>query len=174
MQTWGHENTTIYCAGTSLKKHDICHAMLKNIFDPQKVKVDDINDFCKNTMTDVLDIKITEIHPDYIKSEMPVNTKTIHPFRMMHGGASFVLAEHVGSVASNLVMDASSSFAFGQSLVGSHIKPANEGETVYGYAYALHLGATSHIWDIKIRNTNEQLVFSGQLTMAIRPKKTHA
>lgn len=145
--------------------------MKDQFFSPNQHSIEELNKFCTGTMSDFLGIKITEIAPTYIKAEMPINTKTIHPFRMMHGGASFVLAEHIGSVAANLVIDMESFFAFGQSLVGSHIKTAKEGETVYGYASALHIGATSHIWDIKIKNEQEQLVFSGQLTMAIRPKK---
>ncbi|MCO6494139.1 MAG: PaaI family thioesterase [Bacteroidetes bacterium] len=147
--------------------------MMKNIFNSITASIEELNAFCNNTMSDFLGIRITEIAPDFVKAEMPVNEKTMHPFKMMHGGASFVLAEHVGSVASNLVMDRNSFFAFGQNLTGSHIKPAKKGEKVFGYAYALHIGSTSHVWEIKIRNTQGDLLFSGQLTMAIRPIKNN-
>jgi len=147
--------------------------MLKNVFKPENISLAQLNDRCKNTMADFLGIRFTEVTPDYIKAEMPVNERTVQPLRMMNGGASFALAENLGSLAANIVLNRNVEVALGLDLNGNHMRPAMEGETVYGYAFALHLGKSTQVWEIQIKNKNEDLLFIGRLTMAVKPLKNY-
>ena len=129
-----------------------------------------INSMGKSTMTGFLEINITQILEDGIEATMPVNDKTKQPFGLLHGGASCVLAETIGSIASNMVIDQNSYAAVGQSINASHLKSATDG-LVRGICKAIHLGRKSHVWEINIYNNDESLVCVSRLTMAIIEKK---
>jgi 1,4-dihydroxy-2-naphthoyl-CoA hydrolase len=148
--------------------------MLKDIFDIENIKLEHLNDKCKNTMAEFLEIKFVEIAKDYLKAEMPVNSKTVQPLRMLNGGASFALAENLGSLAANLVIDRNNFVALGLDLNGNHLKPVKEGEFVFGFARALHLGKSTQVWEITIENNKADIVFVGRLTMAIKYLKNYA
>lgn len=124
-------------------------------------------------MAEFLGIQFIEITPDYLKAEMPVNERTVQPLRMMNGGASFALAENLGSLAANLVLDRNIEVALGLDMNGNHMRPALEGETVFGYAFALHLGKSTQVWEIQIKNIKEEMLFIGRLTMAVKPIKNY-
>ena len=147
--------------------------MLKSVFNPENISLAQLNDRCKNTMAEFLGIQFIEITPDYLKAEMPVNERTVQPLRMMNGGASFALAENLGSLAANLVLDRNIEVALGLDMNGNHMRPALEGETVFGYAFALHLGKSTQVWEIQIKNIKEEMLFIGRLTMAVKPIKNY-
>ncbi len=120
----------------------------------------------KDTMGDHLDIVFTDVGENYIKATMPVNEKTRQPYGLLHGGASAVLAETLGSVASAYVVDHAKHKCVGLEINANHIR-AVRGGLVTGIATPLHLGATTHVWDIKIYNDQQKLVCVSRLTVAI-------
>lgn len=129
-----------------------------------------INERGKDTLVEHLDIVVTEIGPNFLAGKMPVDKRTVQPARILHGGASCVLAESLGSIAANMVIDPEKFIAVGQSISANHLRPAPEVSEVTGKAIALHLGKKSQIWDIDILNKEGKLICSSRLTMAIIPK----
>lgn len=120
----------------------------------------------KNTLAEVLDIVFIEIGVDFLKATMPVNAKTKQPVGIMHGGASCVLAETIGSTAANYAIDNGSQLCVGLSINTSHIRSIREG-LVTGIATPLHIGRSTQVWNIDITNEKEQLISSTRLTMAV-------
>ena len=117
-------------------------------------------------MGEYLGIEWTEVGENYLKAKMPVDHRTVQPYGLLHGGASCTLAETVGSVASAMVVDHSKFYCVGLEINANHVRSAREG-FVTGIAMPLHLGSTTHVWDIKIYDEKEKLVCVGRLTVAI-------
>lgn len=132
--------------------------------------IEDINKMGESSMTGYLDMLVTKINSNGLEGTLPVNEKTKQPFGLLHGGASCVLAESLGSIASNLVVDNSKYAAVGQTINASHLKSARDGN-VLGICEAIHIGKSSHVWEIKIYNEDQQLVCVSRLTMAIIEKR---
>lgn len=130
----------------------------------------EINDFNKNCMVGHLEIEITSFNEDELHGKMPVNNRVHQPFGILHGGASCVLAESLGSVASNLCIDHEKFYCVGLEINANHVRPVREG-FVYATAKNIHLGKSTHIWDIKILDENKKLVCISRLTMAVVEKK---
>lgn len=137
-----------------------------NIWHQEIPAVDALNAFSKNTMAEALDIQFTEVGPDYLKATMPVDHRTHQPYGMLHGGASVVLAETLGSVASVLVVDHSRHKCVGMEINANHLRSVRSG-LVTGTATPLHLGSTTHVWDIKIHDARNRLVCVSRLTVAV-------
>ncbi|WP_127715701.1 hotdog fold thioesterase [Halobacteriovorax sp. HLS] len=131
--------------------------------------LESINAKGKNSMSGNLGIEVSRIFENGIVGEMPVSEKTKQPFGLLHGGASCVLAETLGSIASNMIIDTDLFAAVGQSINASHIKSASEGE-VKGVCTAIHIGKKSHVWEINIYNEEDEIVCASRLTMAIIKK----
>jgi 1,4-dihydroxy-2-naphthoyl-CoA hydrolase len=118
-------------------------------------------------MVDHLGIEFLEIGDDYVTARMPVDYRTHQPFGILHGGASVVLAESLGSVASFLTLeDPKTQRAVGLEINANHIRSVSSG-WVYAKAMPLHLGRTTQVWDIKITTEEGKLVCIVRLTMAI-------
>ena len=143
---------------------------MASIWFNKSITLDDIKDFGKETMASYLDMEWTEIGEDYLKLSMPVNEKTKQPYGILHGGASCALAETIGSVASALVIDREKNICVGLEINANHIRSAKDG-IVTGHCTPLHLGRSTHVWDIKIYDENEKLVCVSRLTVAILPKQ---
>lgn len=124
----------------------------------------------KGTMGEYLGIEWTEVGDDFIKAKMPVDHRTKQPYGLLHGGASCVLAETIGSVASAMVVDHFKFLCVGIEINANHVRSAREGY-VTGIATALHLGGSTHVWDIKIHDEKEKLICVSRLTVAIVPRK---
>ena len=127
----------------------------------------EINKRSENTLLPHIDIEVTEVGPNYVVGTMPVDKRTIQPAGILHGGASCVLAESLGSMAANFILDPSKQMAVGQSITASHIRPGLPGTTVTGKAIPIHIGRRSQVWDIEIVNEEGKLVCKSSLTMAI-------
>ena len=121
-------------------------------------------------MAEFIGIEFTEVGDNYLKGRMPVDHRTNQPYGLLHGGASCALAETLGSIASAIVMDRSKFICVGLEINANHIRSAREG-FVTGIASPLHLGSSTHVWDIKIYNSEEKLVCVSRLTVAILPKR---
>lgn len=129
-----------------------------------------LNQGGKNCMVGHVGIEITEVGTNYLCGRMPVDHRTHQPMGLLHGGASVVLAETLGSIAANLVVDTKKYFCVGLEINANHIKGVRNGY-VYGKATPLHIGKSTHVWQINIHNEDEQLVCTSRITMAIRTIK---
>ena len=136
----------------------------------KNVSVEDLEPLGKGTMTEHLGFEWVEIGNDFLKAKMPVDRRTIQPYGLLHGGASCVLAETIGSVASHLVIDPSEFYCVGIEINANHIRSAKEG-FVYGTCSPLHIGSSTHVWDIRITNEEGKLICISRLTVAIMKKK---
>ena len=138
----------------------------------KNISIEDLSGIGKNTMAEFLGLQWLEIGEDFVKLSMPVENKTRQPYGFLHGGASCVLAETVGSVGSALVIDQEKYYCVGLEINANHLRSVTHG-TVVATARPLHLGKTTHVWDIKIRDDKEKLFCVSRLTVAIIPiKKT--
>ena len=131
----------------------------------QKTTVEDINKWCKDTLVDHLGIIVTELGSDFVTAIMSVKNNTKQPHGIMHGGASCVLAESIGSIASNICLS-NEYKAVGSSIETKHIRPAKSG-TVTGIAKPLHIGRRNHIWKIHISDDKDRLISYTILTTTI-------
>jgi len=131
--------------------------------------LDQINDRPKNHIGALLGIEFTAYGDDFIEGTMPVDERTHQPAGILHGGASVVLAESLGSIASYLCIDPEKYLAVGLEVNANHLRPVKSG-LVTGTCTALHIGAKTHIWEIKIRNDKGKLSCVSRLTVAIIPK----
>jgi 1,4-dihydroxy-2-naphthoyl-CoA hydrolase len=120
-----------------------------------------------NTLPDHLGIEILEIGQAFLLGRMPVEARTHQPFGILHGGASVVLAETLGSLASFLCLpDPKAQKAVGLEINANHIRAVKSG-WVYGKATPIHIGSKTHIWDIKITNEEGKMVCISRLTTMI-------
>ena len=142
--------------------------MTKSIW-KHPVTIEGLQNMSHDTMVSFLEIEFTEIGNDYIIAKMPVSHKTVQPMRILHGGASVVLAETLGSVASTLLIeDLTVQQPVGLEINANHIRSAHEGSFVVGKVNPIHIGRTTHIWNIEIRNSDDKIVCVSRLTMAVR------
>jgi len=119
-----------------------------------------------HTLSDHLGIVFTEVGEDYLCAKMPVDHRTRQPMGMLHGGASVVLAETLGSVAGVMSVDSNTQSIVGLDINANHMRPVKEG-FVYGRVSPLHLGKTTQVWHIEIKNEEGKLVCVSRLTIAI-------
>jgi 1,4-dihydroxy-2-naphthoyl-CoA hydrolase len=126
---------------------------------------EELNERGSRTLPGFLGIRVTEIGPDFLRATMPVNERTHQPFGVLHGGASVALAETVGSLAAMLCIDAKY-MALGQDINANHLRSISSG-LVTATARPFHLGRSSHVWHIEIRDEQERLVCVSRLTMAV-------
>lgn len=130
--------------------------------------------FEKNTMGEHLAMEWVSVGDDFLKMKMPVDHRTKQPYGILHGGASCALAETVGSVASALVIDTEKSICVGLEINANHIRSATAG-FVTATCMPLHIGQSTHVWDIKIHDDREKLICVSRLTVAIlkKPEQLH-
>lgn len=133
-----------------------------------------INQRQKGSMSEFLGIEFLEAGKDFLTARMPVDERTIQPMGILHGGASVVLAETLGSVAANFVVDNTKYYCVGLDINANHIRSIAKGNWVYGKAVALHLGKTTQVWEIKLSNEQGQLTCISRLTMAVLERKNPA
>ena len=133
--------------------------------------IEDLNSRPKNHLGGLLDIQFTEIGEDFIVGTMPVDERTHQPAGILHGGASVVLAETLGSIASYMCIDPDKYVAVGLEVNANHLRPVKSG-LVKGICKVLHRGAKTHIWDIKIYDDRGKMNCVSRLTVAIinKPK----
>lgn len=124
----------------------------------------------KDTLLTHLGIEFIEIGDDYLVARMPVDHRTRQPLGIMHGGASCVLAESVGSTAANCCVDFTTHYCVGLDINTNHIRSIKEG-FVIGTAKPYHLGKSTQVWGIEIVNEKQQLISVNRLTMAVLAKK---
>jgi 1,4-dihydroxy-2-naphthoyl-CoA hydrolase len=138
----------------------------------QDISLERINGWSANTMMETLGIRITEIGDDWLRGTMPVDHRTHQPYGLLHGGASVVLAETLGSTAAMLSLDPSE-VAVGLDINANHIRGVRSG-TVTGTARMVHIGRTTQVWEIRIETETNELVCISRITMAVIPARVVA
>jgi len=131
------------------------------------ISLETLNSWGKGNMVQHVGIEFIELTADYIKAKMPVDHRTKQPFGLLHGGASVVLAETMGSIASALsVENPHNQTGVGVEINANHLKSARGG-FVIGTCTALRIGRNLHVYDIKIHDEEENLICASRLTVAI-------
>ncbi|MGL4204712.1 MAG: hotdog fold thioesterase [Aeromonadaceae bacterium] len=128
-----------------------------------------LNAGADNTLISHLGIRYSEVGEEYLKATMPVTSFTQQPMGLLHGGASVVLAETLGSVAGNLCVD-TQRCCVGLEINANHVRAKREG-TVTGTTRPLHLGATTQLWQIEIHDEAGHLICTSRITLAVLKKK---
>lgn len=128
-----------------------------------------LNERPKNHLGGLLDIQFTEIGDDFLTATMPVDERTHQPAGILHGGASVVLAETLGSIASYMCIDPEKYMAVGLEINANHLRPVKSG-LVTGICKPLHIGAKTHVWEIKIYNDKGKMNCISRLTVAVIAK----
>ncbi|MBY4838994.1 MULTISPECIES: hotdog fold thioesterase [Pantoea] len=131
----------------------------------RSVDVETLNKMGENSLVAHVGIVFTTIGEDYLEATMPVDARTHQPFGLLHGGASVVLAESMGSIAGYLSIEEGKSVV-GIEVSASHHRAVSSGE-VRGICRPLHLGARNQSWQIEIRNARDQLCCTSRLTVAV-------
>jgi len=132
------------------------------------VSIQALNTLSRNTLIEHLGIVFTAAGEDWISAPMPVDERTRQPYGILHGGASVVLAETLGSSAGNLCVDTTSEVCVGLEINANHIRAVRAG-MVTGTARAVHVGRSTQVWDIRIEDAAGKLVCTSRLTLAVVP-----
>lgn len=117
----------------------------------------------------LIGIEFSAFDDNSLSATMPVDARTHQPAGILHGGASVVLAESLGSISSHMIIDSSKYMAVGLEVNANHIRPVTSG-IVTGTCTPIHIGAKTHVWDIRIVNDRQKLVCICRLTVAIVAK----
>ncbi len=127
-----------------------------------------LNSLRKNTISEVLDIRFDAFDDESITASIVVDSRTHQPYGLLHGGASVVLAETLGSTASYLCIDSSKFYCVGLEVNANHLRGVRSGR-VTAVARPIHLGRTTHVWDIRLTDEQGKPSCISRLTMAIVP-----
>ncbi|SHM82305.1 hotdog fold thioesterase [Phytopseudomonas punonensis] len=134
----------------------------------QTPNLDDLNAAQRNTIGELLDIRFEAFDDESITASMVVDARTHQPYGLLHGGASVVLAESLGSTASYLCIDTQKFYCVGLEVNANHLRGLRSGR-VTAVARAVHLGRTTHVWDIRLCGDDGKTSCISRLTMAIVP-----
>ncbi|MFT4662808.1 MAG: 1,4-dihydroxy-2-naphthoyl-CoA hydrolase [Patiriisocius sp.] len=134
------------------------------------IDVKAINAAVYNGLTKHLDIVIYEMGDDWLKAKMPVSDNHKQPFGLLHGGASVVMAETLGSIASFMMIDESKYNVVGIEVNAQHLR-STSGGYVYAHAKPVHTGRKIHVWQIDITDDNDRLICIAKLSAMIVEKQ---
>jgi len=132
--------------------------------------IEALNAMNKNTLMEQLGIEYLEVKPGFVKARMPVNTNTMQPMGILHGGSSLALAETVGSLGSAFIVGLEENDVRGSHMSANHVRAARQG-WVTAKATIIHQGKNTHVWNIDITDEDEQLVSTCRLTNFIISRK---
>ena len=132
------------------------------------VDINAINARAQGSLVEHVGIVITAAGDDWLRGTMPVDARTRQPYGLLHGGASVVLAETLGSMAGGLCVDPATQAVVGLEINANHLRAAREG-VVTGTARAIHVGRSTQVWEIRIENEAGKLVCISRLTLAVIP-----
>jgi len=128
--------------------------------------LDALNASSENTMIRHLDIVFIEIGDDFVRATMPVDERTRQPYGLLHGGASVVLAETLGSVGATMCVDGAKYLCVGQEINANHVRSIRQGR-VTGTARPAHIGGRTQVWTIELVNEAGDLLCIARLTIAV-------
>lgn len=127
-----------------------------------------LNQLQRNTIGELLDIRFEAFDDDSLSASMVVDSRTHQPYGLLHGGASVVLAESLGSMASHLCIDAERFYCVGLEVNANHLRGLLSGR-VWAQARAVHLGRSTHVWDIRLHGDDGKPSCISRLTVAVVP-----
>ena len=130
--------------------------------------IEQLNAIQKNTIGELLDIRFESFDDESLTASMVVDHRTHQPYGLLHGGASVVLAESVGSMAAYLCIDPSKFYCVGLEVNANHLRGVRSGR-VTAVAKAVHIGRTTQVWDIRLTNDEGKASCVSSLTMAVVP-----
>jgi 1,4-dihydroxy-2-naphthoyl-CoA hydrolase len=128
-----------------------------------------VNARSKNTLSDYLGFEFVEVGDDFLAARMQITPHILQPAGIMHGGASCVLAETVGSTAAQFCVDMSKYYCVGLDINTNHIRSIRDGYVI-GVAKPFHLGKSTQVWGIEIKNQEGKMISVNRLTMAVLEK----
>ena len=131
----------------------------------QPVSVQSLTEIHLNTTVAHLGIEFLEVGDDFIRARAPVDARTRQPVGILHGGVSVLLAETLGSCGAAFSSPAGYR-AVGLDINANHIRSVSDG-WVTGIASPIHMGRTTHVWQIEMTNGAGQLTCVSRITMAI-------
>lgn len=131
--------------------------------------IDRIHSRSTSTMVENLGIEIIDVGKNFISGKMPVDERTKQPFGLLHGGASVALAETLGSIGAGMQIDNSSQSVVGIEINANHLKSVKSG-WVFGTATAVRIGRKIQVWEIDIKDKNDNYVCKSRLTLAVIEK----
>jgi uncharacterized protein (TIGR00369 family) len=134
----------------------------------QPVTPETLTALCRNTAVERLGIEFLEVGDDFIKARVPVDARTCQPYGILHGGVAVVLAETLGSCAAVACLPEGFR-AVGLEINANHLKATTSG-WVTGVARPVHLGRTTQVWQVELRNDSGALTCVSRLTMAVLGK----
>lgn len=129
-----------------------------------------LNSLSKNTLMETLEIEFVAVGENFLTAKMPVTTKVHQPYGIMHGGATAAIAETVGSCASAFFLNDKTKLINGIELSINHLKSKKEG-VVFATAKAIHMGRTTHLWEIRVEDEEGKLISLCKLTNIVLDKK---
>lgn len=126
----------------------------------------DLKKLSENTIAESLGLELTSVEDGVVKGKMPVDSRNHQPSGLLHGGASVVLAETLGSVGSHFLVSHKGKGAVGIEINANHVRPVRSG-WVYGTAILKHRGGKIHVWSIDIKDSKDNLICTSRLTVMI-------
>jgi uncharacterized protein (TIGR00369 family) len=129
----------------------------------------DLRAFATRGLADTLGIEVLELTPSRVVATMQVDQRTLQPFGILHGGSSLALAETVASLGATANVDREEFLAMGLEINANHLRAKSDG-VVTATATPIHVGRTTHVWDVRITDESERLVCVARCTLAIRPR----
>lgn len=134
------------------------------------ITLDILNGMTANTLMAHLDIEFTDLGSNYVTAKMPVDHRHHQPLGLLHGGASVALAETLGSVAAHACIDNDKQYCVGLEINANHIRAVKSGY-VFGTARPMHVGRSTQVWEIKIKNEQDKLICVSRITMSVLDKR---
>jgi 1,4-dihydroxy-2-naphthoyl-CoA hydrolase len=139
----------------------------------QPVDLDALNALTRNTIAALVGIRFTEIGDDYLRATMPVDPRTHQPIGLLHGGASVVLAETLGSMAGHCALREGGRSVVGIEVNANHLRGVRDGN-VTGTARPVHIGSSTQVWEIRIEDATGRLVCLSRLTLSVLTREVQA
>lgn len=127
--------------------------------------IDALNALSAGNAISALGIEFVEAGADFLRATMPVDARTKQPYGLLHGGASVLLAETLGSTAGNLCVP-EDRVCVGLEINANHLRAVRDG-LVSGTARAVHVGRSTHVWDIRIEDARGRLACVSRITLAV-------
>lgn len=125
-----------------------------------------LNKLGQNTIAEAIGLEIISVEEGLIKGKLPVDSRTHQPYGLLHGGASVVLAETLGSIGSHFLVEKEGKGAVGIEINANHVRSVKSG-WVYGTATIKYRGGKLHVWSIDIVDESDKLVCTSRLTVMI-------
>lgn len=130
----------------------------------------DLRSLATRGLADALGIDVVELSPSHVIATMRVDQRTRQPFGILHGGASVALAETVASLGATANVDREEFVAVGLEINANHLRAKPDG-VVTATATPIHVGRTTHVWDVRIVDEQNRPVCVSRCTLAIRPRR---